>query len=49
MSIKFHIHIILNNELIQRYFKPYNNKHLDESQKIRAMIWRREQSNRDDL
>jgi hypothetical protein len=46
MNIKFHIHIKFNNELIQCYSKPYNNKRLDESQKIRAMIWR-EQSNKD--
>jgi hypothetical protein len=48
MNIKFHMHIKLNNELIQLYFKPYNNKCLDESQKIRAIIWM-EQSNGDEI
>ena len=33
MNIKFHITNQLNNELIQRYFKAYNNKCLDEISK----------------
>ena len=41
------MYIQLNNELIQRYFMPYNNKWLDESQNIRSMIWM-EQSNGDE-
>jgi hypothetical protein len=38
MNINFHMYIQLNNELIQRYFKPNNNKWLNGSQKIRPVI-----------
>jgi hypothetical protein len=40
--------IELNKHVIQHLFKPIINNRLDESQKIRAMIWG-EQSNRDEL
>jgi hypothetical protein len=40
--------IELNKDVIQHFFKPINNNRLDESKKIRAMIWG-EQSNRDEI
>jgi hypothetical protein len=49
MNVNFHVHVKLVNELVQRYFKPYNNNLLDESQKIRTIIWKAEQSNRDEI
>jgi hypothetical protein len=48
MNINFHIYVKFDNELVQRYFKSCNNKTLDESQKVRDMIWG-EHSNRDEI
>jgi len=49
MNVNFYVRVKLVNELVQRYFKMYNNNLLDESQKIRTIIWKVEQSNRDEI
>jgi len=50
MNIKSSIsYIELDIDIIKRCLKLYINKWLDESQKIRAMIWKGEQSNRNEI